>query len=75
MQHLLVFLKNILKRFIYLFSLYEYTVAVFGHMRRGHQIPLQMVVSITHGYWGLNPGPLEEQLVLLTAEPSLQPSS
>jgi hypothetical protein len=25
------------------------------------------------GYWGLNPGPLEEQPVLLTTEPSLQP--
>ncbi|KAL6074356.1 hypothetical protein STEG23_012106, partial [Scotinomys teguina] len=25
------------------------------------------------GFWDLNPGPLEEQPVLLTAEPSLQP--
>jgi hypothetical protein len=25
------------------------------------------------GYWELNSGPLEEQLELLTAEPSLQP--
>ena len=25
------------------------------------------------GYWELNSGPLEEQSVLLTAEPSLQP--
>jgi hypothetical protein len=32
-------------RFIYLFYVYEYTVAVFRHIRRGHQIPLQMVVS------------------------------
>jgi hypothetical protein len=31
--------------FIYLFYLYEYTVAVFRHTKRGHQIPLQMVVS------------------------------
>jgi hypothetical protein len=30
---------------IYLFYLYEYTVAVFRHTRRGHQIPLQIVVS------------------------------
>jgi hypothetical protein len=29
---------------IYLFYLYEYTVAV-RHIRRGHLIPLQMVVS------------------------------
>ena len=33
------------KRFIYLFYVYEYTVAVFRHTRRGHRIPLQMVVS------------------------------
>ena len=32
-------------RFIYLFNMYEYTVAVFRHTKRGHLIPLQMVVS------------------------------
>ena len=57
-------------RFIYL---YEYIVAVFGHTRRGHQIPLQMVVSHHVECWELNLGPLEEQSVLLTTEPSLQP--
>jgi len=30
---------------IYLFYVYEYTIAIFRHTRRGHQIPLQMVVS------------------------------
>jgi hypothetical protein len=30
---------------IYLFYVCEYTVAIFRHTRRGHQIPLQMVVS------------------------------
>jgi hypothetical protein len=30
---------------IYLFIIYKYTVAVFRHTRRGHQISLQMVVS------------------------------
>jgi hypothetical protein len=30
--------------FIYFYS-YEYTVAIFRHTRRGHWIPLQMVVS------------------------------
>ena len=30
---------------IYLFHLYEYTVAVFRHSRREHWIPLQMVVG------------------------------
>jgi hypothetical protein len=30
---------------IYLFYVHEYTVAVFRHTRKGHPIPLQMVVS------------------------------
>jgi hypothetical protein len=29
----------------YLFYVYEHTVTVFRHTRRGHQIPLQMVES------------------------------
>ena len=33
------------ERFIYLFNVCEYSVAVFRHTRRGHWIPLQMVVS------------------------------
>jgi hypothetical protein len=37
----IIFLKDV---FIY-FYVCEYTVAVFRHTRRGHQIPLQMVVS------------------------------
>jgi hypothetical protein len=32
-------------RFIYLFIICKYTVAVFRHSRRGYQISLQMVVS------------------------------
>jgi hypothetical protein len=58
--------------FIY-FYVYEYTVAVFRHTRRGHQIPLQMAVSHHRSRWELNLGPLEEHSVLLTAETSLQP--
>jgi hypothetical protein len=36
-----------LKRFIYLLFIYlcKYTVAVFRHSRRGHQISLRVVVS------------------------------
>jgi hypothetical protein len=30
---------------IYLFIICKYTVAVFRHIRRGHRVPLQMVVS------------------------------
>ena len=33
------------KRFTYLLYVYEYTVAVFRRTRRGHRIPLHMVVS------------------------------
>ena len=48
-----------------------YTV-FYLHARRGHQILLQMVMS-HHVVGGkLNSGPLEEQSVVLTAEPSLQ---
>jgi hypothetical protein len=36
---IIIFLK------IYLFYVYEYTVAVSRHSRSWHQIPLQMVVS------------------------------
>ena len=35
-------------------------------------LELQIVVSC-HVYWELNPGPLQEQPVLLTAEPPIQP--
>ena len=35
----------LLKRLIYLIYVCEYTVAVFRYIRRGHLIPLQMVVS------------------------------
>jgi hypothetical protein len=31
--------------FFYLFNVYEYTVSIFMHTRRGRQISLQMVVS------------------------------
>ena len=34
-----------LKRLIYVFYVYEYTIALFRHTRRGHRILLQMVVS------------------------------
>jgi hypothetical protein len=43
-----------------LFILSEYTVAIFIHTRRGHQIPLQMVVS-HHVVGRIESEPLEEQ--------------
>ena len=51
---------------MYLFYVYEYTVAVFRHTIRGHCEP-------PCGYWELNLGPQEGQPALLTIEPSLQP--
>jgi hypothetical protein len=59
-------------RFI-LFIICKYTVAVFRHTRRGHQISLMGGCEPPCGCWDLNSGPLEEHWVLLTTEPSLQP--
>jgi hypothetical protein len=60
-----------LKRIIYLFYVYEYTVAVFTQKRALD--PIIDGCEPPCGCWELNSGPLEEQSVLLTAEPSLQP--
>ena len=46
---------------------------VLLYARRGHQIPLLGGHGPPCNCWELNSGPLEEQLALLTAEPSLQP--
>jgi hypothetical protein len=59
-------LDNLFFKKIYLFYVYEYTVAVIRHTRRGHQTPLQMVVS-HHVVAG------NQTQEFLTAEPSLQP--
>jgi hypothetical protein len=60
----------------FLFHLYEYTVAVFRHTRRGHLIPLQMVVNhhVVTGNWTQDLWK-SKQPVLLTTEPSLQPTT
>jgi hypothetical protein len=52
--------------------MYEYTVAVFRRSRRGHRIPLQMIVNhhVDAGIWTQD---LRKSSVLLTSEPSLQP--
>jgi hypothetical protein len=47
-------------------------VIVFRHTRRGHWIPITDGFELPCGCWKLNLGPLEEQLVFLTTEPSLQ---
>jgi hypothetical protein len=58
---------------IYLFYVYEYTVAVFRHQKRASD-PITDGCELPCGCWELNSGSLEEQSVLLTAEPSLQPN-
>jgi hypothetical protein len=75
---LITFSKNkfkilVFKRFIYLFHVCGYTVTVFRHTRRGHQIPLTDGCELPCGCWELNSRPLEEQPVFLTAKSSLQP--
>jgi hypothetical protein len=51
---------------IYLFIICKYTVAVFRHTRRGHQISVTGGCEPPCGCWDLNFGPLEEQLGALT---------
>ena len=59
-------------RFIYLFHVCEYTVAVFRHTRKEHWILVTDGCKPPCGCWELISGPLEEQSGLLTTEPSLQ---
>jgi len=56
----------------YLFITCKYTVAVFRHQKRASD-PITDGCEPPCGCWELNSGPLEEQSVLLTTEPSLQP--
>jgi hypothetical protein len=60
--------------FIYLFIICKYTVAVFRHSRRGHQISLRMVVShhVVAGIWTSDLR--KSSRVLLPTEPSHQPN-
>jgi hypothetical protein len=61
------------KDFIHVFGIYdEYTVAVFRHLNRTSD-PITDGSEPPCGCWDLNSGPLGEQSVLLTSEPSLQP--
>jgi hypothetical protein len=56
---------------IYLFIICKYTVAV-THQKRASDL-ITDGCEPPYGCWDLNSGPLEEQSVLLTVEPSLQP--
>ena len=50
----------------------KYTVAVFRHQKRSSDL-ITDDCEPPCGCWDLNSGPSEEQSVLLTTEPSLQP--
>jgi len=60
-------------KLIYLSYVCKYTVTLFRHTRRGHQISLQGWSELPWGCWELNSGPLEEQSGLLPTETSLKP--
>jgi hypothetical protein len=53
-----------------LFYVYEYTVAVFRQHQKRASDPITDGCEPPGGFWELNSGPLEEQLVLLTTEQS-----
>ena len=61
------------KDFIHVFGIYDkYTVAIFRHQNRASD-PITDGSEPPCACWDLNSGPLGEQSVLLTSEPSLQP--
>jgi hypothetical protein len=62
---------------IYLFiSCCEHSLCLQTHQKTASDlIVATMVCEPPCGCWELNSGPLEEQLVLLTTKPSLQPLS
>jgi hypothetical protein len=51
----------------------KYTVAVFRCLQKRTSDLISDGCEPPCGCWGLNSGPSEEQSVLLTTEPSLQP--
>jgi hypothetical protein len=68
------FLPSFLPFFLSFFLVKIYLVhCIFRHSRRGRQICYEDGCEPPCGCWDLNSGPLEEQSLLLTAEPSLQP--
>ena len=66
LQHSVVVVKDL---FI---IIHKYTVAVFRHQKRVTDL-ITDGCEPPCGWWDLSSGPLEEQSVLLTAEPSLEP--
>jgi hypothetical protein len=67
-----LFSRFIYCMYIYLFNVYEYTSCLQTHQKRASD-PIRDGCEPPCGCWELNSGPLEEQSVLLPAEPSRQP--
>ena len=57
----------------YLFNIHLYTIAVSDTHQKRISDSIMDGCEPPRGCWELNSGPLEEQSVLLTSEPSLQP--
>ena len=57
----------------FIYFIYEYTVTILRHTRRGHWIPIRDACELPCGCCELNSGTLEGQAVPLTTEPCLYP--
>ena len=68
-----VFFVVVFNFFRFVFYLSEYAAVIFRHTRRDQSDLITDGCEPPCGCWQLNSGRLEEQSVLLTAEPSLQP--
>jgi hypothetical protein len=70
---ILIFFNAFLKKDLFIYFMYiGYIIAAFRHTRKRASDPIIDGCEPPCGCWELNSGPLEEQSVLLTAEPSLQ---
>jgi hypothetical protein len=59
----------------FLFIICKYTSCLQMHQKRVSDLLIMDGCETPCGWWDLNSGPLKEQSVFLTTEPSLQPSS
>ena len=62
-------------RLIYLFYVYKCSICIDNFMPEEASEPTINGCEPPCGYWELNSGPLEEQPVRLTSEPSVQPQN
>jgi hypothetical protein len=65
-------LKLLKKRDLFILYMWVHCLCLQTHKKRASD-PITNGCKLPCGYWELNSGPLEEESVLLTMEPSLQP--